>query len=151
VTRTSGGVPAPRPTRQQLIDQDVRELAQLGYAQQLFREMGGFSNFAIYAAAYSVVTSISTITLYLAYVIPIYLNWRNRWRRQGEYTTAANAAWGAGAPFSTSSPSSGSCSSPSSSRCLPTSSSCGRCWAFSWPSPSTGASQRGATSWGRAR
>src|SRR3989441_1403187 len=39
-----------------------------------------------YAAAYSVVTSISTITLYLAYVIPIYLNWRNRHRRRGEYT-----------------------------------------------------------------
>src|SRR5207248_5082684 len=29
----------------------------------------------VYAAAYSVVTSISTIALYLAYVIPIYLNW----------------------------------------------------------------------------
>src|SRR2546425_723060 len=37
----------------------------------------------LYAAAYSVVTSISTITLYLAYVIPIWLNWRNRRRRRG--------------------------------------------------------------------
>ena len=47
----------------------------------------------VYAAAYSAVTSISTITLYLAYVIPIYLNWRNRRRRRGEYTEPANAPW----------------------------------------------------------
>ena len=46
-----------------------------------------------YAAAYSVVTSISTITLYLAYVIPIYLNWRNRRRGRGEYTTPVTAPW----------------------------------------------------------
>lgn len=32
----------------------------------------------VYAAAFYVVTSISTITLYLAYVIPIYLHLRNR-------------------------------------------------------------------------
>jgi amino acid transporter len=32
----------------------------------------------VYAAAFYVVTSISTITLYLAYVIPIFLNLRNR-------------------------------------------------------------------------
>src|SRR5689334_6833745 len=49
-----------------------------------------------YAAAYSVVTSISTITLYLAYVIPIWLNWRNRGRRRGEYTTAVTAPWSLG-------------------------------------------------------
>jgi len=47
----------------------------------------------LYAAAYYVVTSISTITLYLAYMFPIYLNWRNRRRGQGEYTTPATAAW----------------------------------------------------------
>src|SRR5439155_27118367 len=41
-------------------------------------------------------TSISTITLYLAYVIPIYLNWRNRCRRRGEYTEPANAPWSLG-------------------------------------------------------
>src|SRR5216110_2189878 len=50
----------------------------------------------VYAAAYSAVTSISTITLYLAYVIPIYLNWRNRRRRRGEYTEPANAPWSLG-------------------------------------------------------
>lgn len=36
----------------------------------------------VYAAAFYVVTSISTITLYLAYVIPIYLNLRNRVPRE---------------------------------------------------------------------
>jgi len=46
----------------------------------------------LYAAAYYVVTSISTITLYLAYMFPIYLNWRNRRRGQGEYATPATAA-----------------------------------------------------------
>jgi amino acid transporter len=50
----------------------------------------------IYASAFYVVTSISTITLYLAYVIPIYLNWRNKRRRQGEYTTAESAPWNLG-------------------------------------------------------
>ena len=50
----------------------------------------------LYAAAYYVVTSISTITLYLAYMFPIYLNWRNRRRGKGEYTTAATAAWSLG-------------------------------------------------------
>jgi amino acid transporter len=48
---------------------------------------------SIYAAAYAVITSISTITLYLAYAIPIYLNWRNRRRRRGESTTPATAPW----------------------------------------------------------
>ncbi len=47
----------------------------------------------VYAAAFSVVTSISTITLYLAYGIPIYLNWRNRRRGAGEHTSAARAPW----------------------------------------------------------
>ena len=50
----------------------------------------------VYAAAYSVVTSISTITLYLAYVIPIALNWRNRRRGRGEHATAATAPWSLG-------------------------------------------------------
>jgi amino acid transporter len=50
----------------------------------------------IYAAAYFVVTSISTIALYLAYVIPIYLNWRNRRRKQGEWVTGEVAPWNLG-------------------------------------------------------
>src|SRR5688572_14811440 len=50
----------------------------------------------LYAAAFYVVTSISTITLYLAYVIPIYLNWRNKRRRQGEFTNRQTAPWNLG-------------------------------------------------------
>jgi amino acid transporter len=50
----------------------------------------------VYAAAYSVVTSISTITLYIAYVIPIGLNWWNRRRRNGEYVTRGTAPWSLG-------------------------------------------------------
>lgn len=54
----------------------------------------------LYAAAYSVVTSISTIALYLAYGIPIYLNFRNRRRGRGEHTSE-RSAWTLGrfAPF----------------------------------------------------
>jgi len=37
----------PPRARQQIIAEDVRDLHRLGYAQQLYREMGGFSNFAI--------------------------------------------------------------------------------------------------------
>src|ERR671911_1562366 len=43
-------------SREQQIQQDVRDLARLGYAQQLFREMGGFSNFAISFSIISVLT-----------------------------------------------------------------------------------------------
>ena len=43
-------------TRQEIIEEDVRDLARLGYAQQLFREMGGFSNFAISFSIISVLT-----------------------------------------------------------------------------------------------
>jgi len=50
----------------------------------------------LYASAFSVVTSISTITLYLAYIIPVYLNWRNRRRGQGEHTTPHTAVWSLG-------------------------------------------------------
>ena len=52
----------------------------------------------VYAAAFSVVTSISTITLYLAYGLPVWLNWRNRLRGAGEYATPARAPWSLG-PF----------------------------------------------------
>jgi L-asparagine transporter-like permease len=51
---------------------------------------------SLYAAAFTVLTSISTITLYLAYGIPIFLNLRNRARRQGEFTTRETAAWNLG-------------------------------------------------------
>jgi len=50
----------------------------------------------LYAAAYSVVTSISTITLYFAYIFPVYLNWRNKRRGRGEHTTPETAPWNLG-------------------------------------------------------
>jgi amino acid transporter len=50
----------------------------------------------LYASAFFVVTSISTITLYLAYMFPIYLNWRNKRRGQGEFTTRETAPWSLG-------------------------------------------------------
>jgi len=50
----------------------------------------------VYAAAFTVVTSISTITLYLAYGLPIYLNLRNRRHRRGEYAAAPTAPWSLG-------------------------------------------------------
>jgi amino acid transporter len=50
----------------------------------------------VYAALYSVVVAISTTALYIAYAIPIWLNLRNKLRRQGEYTTPATAPWSLG-------------------------------------------------------
>jgi len=48
---------APNATdRDALIHRDEEELRKLGYAQQLFREMGGFSNFAISFSIISVLT-----------------------------------------------------------------------------------------------
>lgn len=47
----------------------------------------------VYSAAYYVVTSISTIALYLAYGIPIMLNLRNKMQKKGEYTAPENAPW----------------------------------------------------------
>ncbi len=47
----------------------------------------------VYSAAYFVVTSISTIALYLAYGIPIFLNWRNKRAKKGEFTTPETAPW----------------------------------------------------------
>src|SRR5688572_10156037 len=43
-------------SRKDIIEQDVRDLARLGYAQQLYREMGGFSNFAISFSIISILT-----------------------------------------------------------------------------------------------
>ncbi|MEO8089415.1 MAG: amino acid permease [Gemmatimonadales bacterium] len=50
----------------------------------------------LWSAGYWVVTSISTITLYLAYMIPVYLNWRNKRRGKGEFATKATAPWSLG-------------------------------------------------------
>jgi amino acid transporter len=45
-----------QPSREDVIQQDVRDLHRLGYAQQLFRSMGGFSNFAISFSIISILT-----------------------------------------------------------------------------------------------
>ena len=42
--------------RDEQIQQDMKDLHKLGYAQQLFREMGGFSNFAISFSIISILT-----------------------------------------------------------------------------------------------
>src|SRR5215510_1347089 len=52
---------------QELIKQDVKRLHTLGYAQELFRAMGGFSNFAISFTIISVLSGCLT----LFYLIPI--------------------------------------------------------------------------------
>jgi amino acid transporter len=43
-------------SREESIRDDVRDLERLGYAQQLFREMGGFSNFAVSFSIISILT-----------------------------------------------------------------------------------------------
>lgn len=43
-------------SREETIQQDVAELHSLGYAQELFRSMGGFSNFAISFSIISILT-----------------------------------------------------------------------------------------------
>lgn len=43
-------------TREEVLRRDAEDLRRLGYAQQLFREMGGFSNFAVSFSIISVLT-----------------------------------------------------------------------------------------------
>jgi amino acid transporter len=47
----------------------------------------------LYSSAYFVVTSISTITLYIAYNTPTFLNVRNKLMKKGEFTTKENSPW----------------------------------------------------------
>src|SRR5262245_860427 len=54
--RLRGEPMATKRTRDELIQQDVEDLKRLGYTQQLFREMGGFSNFAISFSIISILT-----------------------------------------------------------------------------------------------
>src|SRR5436189_6419728 len=46
---------APK-SREEILQQDLHDLHRLGYAQQLFRQMGGFSNFAISFSIISILT-----------------------------------------------------------------------------------------------
>src|SRR5918993_5053130 len=43
-------------SREEIVEEDIRDLEGLGYAQQLYREMGGFSNFAISFSIISILT-----------------------------------------------------------------------------------------------
>src|SRR2546428_12829616 len=52
----------PAATKEEQIRADTARLHQLGYAQQLLRDMGGFSNFAISFTIISVLTG--GLTLY---------------------------------------------------------------------------------------
>ncbi|HEX7735935.1 MAG TPA: amino acid permease [Ktedonobacteraceae bacterium] len=56
-----------RSAREELIAADIKRLHGLGYAQELFRVMGGFSNFAISFTIISVLSGCLT----LFYLIPI--------------------------------------------------------------------------------
>ena len=47
-----------KPTQQEI---DEKDLKNLGYAQELFRSMGGFSNFAISFSVISILTGISQL------------------------------------------------------------------------------------------
>jgi len=49
---------------------------------------------ALYSKAYSVIVSLSTIGLYLAYAIPIYLRWRER--RRGSWKAEYDGPWSLG-------------------------------------------------------
>ena len=57
-----------KQAKEELIAQDMKRLHGLGYAQELFRAMGGFSNFAISFTIISVlsgcVTLFSLTTIY---------------------------------------------------------------------------------------
>ncbi len=59
-------------SREAQIKQDMEDLHKLGYAQQLFREMGGFSNFAISFSIISILTGAILLFGYgLGYAGPI--------------------------------------------------------------------------------
>ena len=45
-----------KSTRDEIIQKDIEDLKRLGYGQQLFRKMGGFSNFAISFSIISILT-----------------------------------------------------------------------------------------------
>ncbi len=55
-----------RSSREELIAQDIKRLHGLGYAQELFRAMGGFSNFAISFTIISILSGCVT----LFYLVP---------------------------------------------------------------------------------
>ncbi len=59
-------LPSKRATKEELLERDIKRLHSMGYAQELFRTMGGFSNFAISFTIISVLSGCVT----LFYLIP---------------------------------------------------------------------------------
>src|ERR1700688_4825493 len=53
-----------RSAKEELIAQDIKRLHTMGYAQELFRAMGGFSNFAISFTIISVLSGCITLFAY---------------------------------------------------------------------------------------
>jgi amino acid transporter len=63
-------------SREELIRADTRDLHRLGYAQQLYREMGGFSNFAISFSIISILTGAIQLFGYgLQFAGPVINTW----------------------------------------------------------------------------
>src|SRR5690242_10461344 len=56
IPRVGSRRPHMTRSREEAIQQDVQDLHRLGYAQELFRSMGGFSNFAISFSIISILT-----------------------------------------------------------------------------------------------
>ena len=69
-----------KPTRDEIIQKDIEDLKRLGYAQQLFREMGGFSNFAI---SFSIISILTGAVLLFGYGLKFAgrssTPWAGRW------------------------------------------------------------------------
>src|SRR6187399_340745 len=54
--------PDPEPQQRDQRDRDAEQLRRMGYAQQLLRDMGGFSNFALSFSIISILTG--AVSLY---------------------------------------------------------------------------------------
>ncbi len=61
MTKASTDHSTQKPANSETLDQDARELSKIGYAQELFRTMGGFSNFAISFSIISILTGAVTL------------------------------------------------------------------------------------------
>ncbi len=54
----------PNPSQENQLDVDSQDLQKFGYVQELFRDMGGFSNFAISFSVISILTGITQFSGY---------------------------------------------------------------------------------------
>jgi len=56
-------------TKDELIAHDMKRLHGMGYAQELFRAMGGFSNFAISFTIISILSGCVTLFYLIPYTV----------------------------------------------------------------------------------